>query len=65
MYIPDLTEIPNLNPYSYEHKNSEDHIFSELFDPIRLGALKVIAIGWIGKDIKNTGMTGITRPSIT
>lgn len=55
MYIPDLTEIPNLNPYSYEHEFPEDQDFSQLNDPMRFGAQKAIAIGWLGDDIENTG----------
>lgn len=55
VYIPDLTEIPNPNPYSYKHAFPEDKYFRILNDPARFGAQKVIAIGWLGEDVKNIG----------
>jgi hypothetical protein len=54
MYVPDLTEIPNLNPYSYNNPS-----YHKQETPSQFGAQKALAVGWLGNTVERKGKTAV------
>ena len=54
MYIPDFTNIQSLFPMLFRMNLPEVH---KHYDPSKLGAINVIAIGWLGDSVENIGAT--------
>ncbi len=56
MYIPDLTELPTVNPYSFSNPRFyKNKLVKWLYDPEYFGAKKVIAVGWLGNCVETKG----------
>ena len=51
MLIPDLTKLPNLNPYSFVGSTPIGMFMDELYDQSRFGAKSVYAVGWLGNQV--------------
>ncbi len=56
MYIPDLTELLGVNPYSFrDPRYYKNKYLRWHYDPKHFGAKKVIAVGWLGNCVETKG----------